>query len=60
MKAMSLRISMQTLSPCLTPSSCKPLAMRRAIAMSPWSRLRSPLIKSFAPPAPNRDRAGGA
>ena len=24
MKAMSLRIRMQTLSPCLTPSLCKP------------------------------------
>ena len=30
MKAMSLRIRMQTLSPCLTPSLCKPPAMRAA------------------------------
>src|SRR6266480_515422 len=45
MKAMSLRISMATLSPCLTPSFCKPLAMRSArSATSPWSRLRGPLM----------------
>src|SRR5262245_43420526 len=45
MKAMSLRISMATLSPCLTPSFCKPLAMRSArSATSSWLRLRGPLM----------------
>src|ERR1700716_2212101 len=45
MKAISLRMSMQTLSPCLTPSACKPLAMRAArSATSAWLRLRSPLM----------------
>ena len=45
MKAMSLRISMATLSPCLTPSFCKPLAMRSArSATSSWPRLRGPLM----------------
>src|SRR5882672_2052059 len=45
MKAMSLRISMATLSPCLTPSFCNPLAMRSArSATSSWLRLRWPLM----------------
>ena len=45
MKAMSLRISMQTLSPGLTPSLCSPLAMRSArSATSAWLRRRSPLM----------------
>src|SRR5262245_24809988 len=43
MKAMSLRIRMQTLSPCLTPSLCNPPAMRAArSAISAWLRWRSP------------------
>src|SRR6185369_322323 len=45
MKAMSLRISMATLSPCLTPSFCKPPAMRSTrSATSSWLRLRGPLM----------------
>src|SRR6185503_409802 len=45
MKAMSLRISMATLSPCLTPSFCRPPAMRSArSAISSWLRLRGPLM----------------
>src|SRR6185437_8458023 len=45
MKAMSLRMRMQTLSPCLTPSRCNPLAIRAArSATSAWSRRRSPLM----------------
>src|SRR5258708_17456092 len=45
MKAMSLRIRMQTLSPCLTPSFCRPPAMRSArSATSIWLRLRRPLM----------------
>src|ERR1700680_4243965 len=45
MKAMSLRIRMQTLSPCLTPSPSKPPAMRAArSATSAWPRRRSPLM----------------
>src|ERR1700722_19293964 len=44
MKAMSLRIRMQTLSPCLTPSPANPPAMRAArSATSSWLRRRSPL-----------------
>src|SRR3979490_1485702 len=42
---MSLRIRMQTLSPCLTASRCKPPAMRAPrSATSAWSRRRSPLM----------------
>src|ERR1700760_958739 len=45
MKAMSLRMRMQTLSPCLTPSRCSPPAIRAARpATSVWSRRRSPLM----------------
>src|SRR5882757_7572528 len=45
MKAMSLRISMQTLSPCLTPSFSSPLAIRSArSATSAWLRRRAPLM----------------
>src|SRR6476619_3172941 len=45
MKAMSLRIRIATLSPCLTPSFCKPLAMRsERSATSSWPRLRGPLM----------------
>src|SRR5689334_4637475 len=45
MKAMSLRISMQTLSPALTPSECRPEAMRLArSATSSWPRRRVPLM----------------
>src|SRR5690349_13361563 len=45
MKAMSLRMSMQTLSPCLTPSDCRPEAMRSArSATSSWPRRRWPLM----------------
>src|ERR1700681_731586 len=45
MKAISLRIRMQTLSPCLTPSLSKPPAMRAArSATSAWLRLRLPLM----------------
>src|SRR5450756_2680581 len=45
MKAMSLRIRMQTLSPCPTPSRCKPPAMRPArSATSPWLRRHWPLM----------------
>jgi hypothetical protein len=42
---MSLRISMQTLSPCLTPSFSKPPAMRAVrSATSAWLRFLSPLM----------------
>jgi hypothetical protein len=45
MKAMSLRISMQTQSPCLTPSFCRPLAIRSVrSATSSWLRRRGPLM----------------
>src|SRR5215510_10296817 len=45
MKAMSLRISMQTLSPCATPRDLRPEAMRSArSATSSWLRLRLPLM----------------
>src|SRR5882724_6266030 len=45
MKAMSLRIRMQTLSPCLTPRLCNPPAMRsERSATSAWVRLRGPLM----------------
>src|SRR5882757_481479 len=45
MKAMSLRISMQTLSPWPTPSFCSPLAIRSArSATSSWLRRRFPLM----------------
>src|SRR6478672_11692919 len=45
MKAISLRIRMQTLSPCLTPSFCNPPAMRSArSATSAWLRRRGPLM----------------
>src|SRR5882672_5989623 len=45
MKAMSLRIRMQTLSPCRTPSLCNPPAMRsERSATSAWVRLRGPLM----------------
>src|SRR5690349_21422895 len=45
MKAMSLRMSMQTLSPGLTPSECRPAAMRSArSATSSWLRRRLPLM----------------
>ena len=38
----------QTLSPCLTPSFCKPLAMRSArSATSSWLRLRGPLMTQW-------------
>src|SRR5882672_1514333 len=45
MKAMSLRIRIQTLSPGLTPSSCRPPAMRSArSATSACSRRCRPLM----------------
>src|ERR1700719_5357850 len=45
MKATSLRMSMQTLSPGLTPSRCKPPAIRSVRpATSAWSRFRWPLM----------------
>src|SRR3954470_16278917 len=45
MKAMSLRMSMQTLSPGLTPSEWRPAAMRSARpATSSWLRRRLPLM----------------
>src|SRR5580704_11869591 len=45
MKAMSLRMRMQTLSPCVTPSRSRPPAMRAArFPTSAWSRLRWPLM----------------
>src|SRR5262245_15667318 len=45
MKATSLRISMQTLSPCATPSDLRPEAIRSArSATSSWLRLRWPLM----------------
>src|SRR6201999_2623173 len=43
MKAMSLRMSMQTLSPCLTPRLCSPPAMRATRSVtSSCVRRRSP------------------
>src|ERR1700736_7009368 len=45
MKATSLRLSMQTLLPDLTPSRCKPPAIRSVRpATSAWSRFRWPLM----------------
>src|ERR1700759_96830 len=45
MKAMSLRIRMQTLSPCLTPSLCSPPAIRATrSATSACMRRRSPEV----------------
>src|ERR1700753_1512780 len=45
MKAMSLRIRMQTLLPCLTPSLCSPPAIRATrSATSAWVRRRSPEV----------------
>src|ERR1700722_2510182 len=45
MKAMSLRMRMQTLSPCVTPSRSRPPAMRAArFPTSAWPRLRWPLM----------------